>query len=68
MLDLLRMCSQVWRYKNPHAKFGGEGSEGTVSLAPKVLENNARPLEAGRIVESYNTDDISLTTTVQFSG
>lgn len=56
----------MWKYKNPYAKFGGDEADGTVHLAPEVLENNARPTDAGRIVEQYN--NIPSTTTVQFSG
>ena len=68
----------MWRYKNPYANFGDhpdalsedydERSEGTVDLAPKVLESNARPLESGRIVGQLNNNDIPSTTTIQFSG
>lgn len=68
----------MWKYKNPYANFGddpnalsvdyGDKSEGTVDLAPKVLESNARPLESGRIVGQSNTGGIPSTTTIQFSG
>ena len=56
----------MWRYKHPSENFGGENENGKVDLAPKVLESNARPLEAEGIVELDDT--IPSTTTVHFSG